>query len=147
MNRLFHQLETLALVFDPLLFVHRQLTREQSKHVFYKTVFITINIAIFMWALAAAVIAALIIPQGTLPAWYVLLTPMIPAITGFLGALLNFFVIKDKIVQTEKNISSIKGEIILYNLKHPKYNNVESKEFELFANVAKRINYKKELDA
>lgn len=146
MNKITHKIESLALVYDPLLFVHRQLVREQSKSIIYKSIFITINIAIFMWALAAAIIAALIIPQGTLPTWYVLLTPMIPAITGFLAALLNFFVIKEKIEIAEKNVSSIKGEIILYNLKHPKYNNVKNKEFELFANVAKRINYKKEIN-
>lgn len=146
MSKLTNKLESLALVFDPLLFVHRQLIREQSKFVIYKTLYITINIAIFLWALAASIIAALIIPQGTLPSWYVLLTPMIPAITGFLSALLNFFVIKEKIVDAEKNISSIKGEIILYNLKHPKYNGVKNKEYELFSYVAKRINYKKEID-
>lgn len=71
---------------------------------------------------------------------------MIPAITGFLGALLNFFVIKEKIGIAEKNVASIKGEIILYNLGHPKYDNVKNKEFELFAHVAKRIDYKKEIN-
>lgn len=48
MSKTIHKYETLALVFDPLLFVHRQLLREQSKFIVYKTVFIAINIMIFM---------------------------------------------------------------------------------------------------
>lgn len=137
-----------GLVFNSIVFVERQLYRERRKYFFFKTLFVSVNVIILLSTLAMAVVSALALSgqfkEGnvSIPQWYPLVAAMIPAFGGFMAAIINFFVIKERMVRAEKHYHKIQGEIILYASHDEKYENVENKDFALFDVVSKATGYK-----
>lgn len=141
------KIDKTALVFNPIVFVERQLYREKRKHLIYKSTFVFFNLLIFIATLSVAVVTPMVIghviedQSGSTPTWYYFYSAIIPAFAGLMTAILNFFYINDKMKKSLQNFHFIQSEIILYSSGDKTYDS-KDKDYLLFENVAKHIGYK-----
>lgn len=140
------KIDKTALVFNPIVFVERQLYREKRKYAIFKTVFVLINLAIFAATLAVAIVTPMFLsklyfdPANT--EWYLFLTAFISAGTSIFGAIINFLYVKNRFEKAEKNFHFIQREIIMYASKSDTYEKANiDKDLMLFERVAEKIGY------
>lgn len=142
------KIDKTALVFNPIVFVERQLYREKRKYSLYKFAFVFFNLLIFVSTLSVAVITPMVVghiielPNGKTPDWFYFYTAIIPAMAGLITGILNFFYINEKMKKALANYHHIQAEIILYASGDSSYKS-KDKDYLLFERVALHIGYKK----
>ncbi len=138
------KLDTSFLVFEPNVFVERQLAKAKSRRRLTKTVFISFNIISFIATFALLALATIVFANlagnGT-PDWYFTVTTGIAAMVALITTLANFFYVKEKQVQYQAEIEYIEAEIAFFQLGLKEYSNQKTKEYILFHNVTAFIGY------
>lgn len=140
------KIDKTALVFNPIVFVERQLYREKRKYYFFKTIFVIINLLIFSATLAIAIITPMFLSKlyfsNASPENFYLLTAFVSAGTSLAGAIVNFLYVKVRYEAAIKHFHFIQREIIMYASKSEVYEKPEiDKDILLFNRVAKKIDY------
>lgn len=142
------KIDKTALVFSPIVFVERQLYREKRKYHMYKYTFIFFNLLMFFSTLSIAIVTPMVIghiiedANGNTPDWYYFYAAIVPAMTGLMTAILNFFYINEKMRKSLANYHFIQAEIILYSSNDSTYQS-KDKDYLLFQTVVKHLGYKK----
>lgn len=129
----------LRYIDTPMKYAETTLENLKKEYRILRGIFYALNIFSATLAAASTIVAALVVSRlfwDHFPVWFFFLTTGITSTTALFTSILNFFTVKQNMLNREKQVVDIESEIWLYNAKASERYRAENRDYMLFLRVA-----------
>lgn len=129
----------LRYIDTPIKYSERTLEKLKKEYKFLRIVYYSLNILTAILAATSTIVAALVISKliwVSFPDWFFFLTTAITSGSALFTSILNFFTVKQNMLNREKQIVDIESELWLYNARASERYKAKDRDYMLFLRVA-----------